>query len=337
MCLLAPAANRVYADQAPRLAAAEWAITTGTAAAEASIAGVPYLHAAASELDLAAVGRLSACLALFQAGPPAGSGPLAAGRPEPTLVPVALPDPRQGDDDLVTIPKYAGKTNEQFTRLLLNVTLSQVTAPGPATVLDPLCGRGTTLLSAWLRGLDAAGVEADVKAVEALAAYLKTYLRRKRLKHSAAVSPVRREGRSLGKRLDVEAALPGGTRQLTVFTGDTRRSAALFGKKRFAAIVTDAPYGIVHGARDGRNAASRDRSAAQLLREAIPVWASQLAPGGALGLSWNTLTLPRAGLAEILAYAGLELRDDGPWRDLAHRVDSSVVRDVAVAVRPAQT
>ena len=28
------------------------------------------------------------------------------------------------DDDLLTIPKYPGKTNEQFTRLLLNVTLA---------------------------------------------------------------------------------------------------------------------------------------------------------------------------------------------------------------------
>ena len=27
------------------------------------------------------------------------------------------------DDDLITIPKYPGKTNEQFTKLLLNVTV----------------------------------------------------------------------------------------------------------------------------------------------------------------------------------------------------------------------
>ena len=76
-------------------------------------------------------------------------------------------------------------------------------ATGPVTVLDPMCGRGTTLSTALVLGHDAAGVESDLKAVEAYAAFLRTYLRRKRLNHSADVSPVRREGKSLGRRLDV--------------------------------------------------------------------------------------------------------------------------------------
>jgi len=348
--LLTPSANRVYAGQAPRLAAAELAITAGVEAQPVDIAGVPYLGFSVAALDLAAVARSSAAWALFRLAdadssrgeppladpsdperPDAGSTDLAstgAGvAPEPlfrvALFPVRLPDVEQMDDDLVTIPKYPGKTNEQFTRLLLNVTLSQVTAQGPITVLDPLCGRGTTLTTAWLLGHDAAGVEADVQQVEALAAFLKTYLRRKRLKHKAEVNPVRREGRSLGRRLDVEARLP----------GDTRQSAALFGKKRFAAIVADAPYGVVHGSHeDAGDPRRRDRSAATLLRQAIPVWAGQLAPGGALGLSWNRLGLPRTELVAILAGAGLTPRDGGPWSELAHRVDSSIERDVVVAV-----
>jgi hypothetical protein len=358
LLLLTPTANRVYAAEAPRLAAAELAITTGATVEPVTLAGVPYLRCASPEPDLTAVAHLSAALALFRVATLPGSAaaasadelvdtaalsPVALSEPPSVrvtttdriaLAPVALPVVVQGDDDLVTIPKYAGKTNEQFTRLLLNVTLSAVTTPGPVTVLDPMCGRGTTLTTSWLRGLDAAGVEVDLKAVEALAAFLKTYLRRKRIKHQATVSPVRREGRALGRRLDVEADLPGGMRRLTVFTGDTRQSAALFGKKHFGAIVVDAPYGVVHGAHsDVKDATRRDRSAAALLREAIPVWARQLTPGGALGLSWNTLTLPRAELGEILAAEGLTLLDEGPWRELSHRVDSSILRDVAVARR----
>ena len=58
------------------------------------------------------------------------------------------------------------------------------------------CRTGTALIL----GHDAAGVDSDLKAVEAYAAYLKTYLRRKRLKHTAEVSPVRREGKALGRR-----------------------------------------------------------------------------------------------------------------------------------------
>jgi hypothetical protein len=327
LLLLAPSANRVYAGEAPRLAAAELAVTANLAATPTSVAHVDYLSFTADDPDLAAIARSSAAWALFRVTDTPDTG-------EPQLTPVPLPPVAQCDDDLVTIPKYQGKTNEQFTRLLLNVTLSQVRAEGPVTVLDPLCGRGTTLTTAWLLGHDAAGVEADVKQVEAMAAFLKTYLRRKRVKHHAEVNPVRREGKALGRKLEAEAELPDGRRRLTVFTGDTRQSAALFGKRRFAAIVTDAPYGVVHGAQtDVKNPRSRDRSAAALLREAIPVWASQLAPGGALGLSWNALGLPRADLLHLLAAAGLTPRDEGPWQDFAHRVDSSIHRDIAVAVK----
>ena len=169
--------------------------------------------------------------------------------------------------------------------------------------------------------------------MEAYAAFLKTYLRRKRLKHSADLTPVRREGRSLGRRLDVQVtpANGGDPQSLTVFTGDTRQSAALFGKRRFEAIVVDAPYGVVHGSDAG---SKRDRSAAGLLAAALPVWAGQLKGGGALGLAWNALGLRREALVELTAAAGLDPLTDGPFRRFAHRVDSSIQRDIVVATKP---
>ena len=237
----------------------------------------------------------------------------------------------------MTIPKYQGKTNEQFTRLLLNVTVAALRGPHtvPLDILDPLSGRGTTLETAWLMGHNGYGVEADEKAFEAMAAYLRTWLRRKRLKHSASVSPVRREGRSLGRRFDAELKLPTPL-AMTVFTGDTRQSAALFGKRKFDAVVADAPYGVVHGSQtDVRgHAGKRDRSPAGLLREAAPVWAGQLRPGGALGLSWNTFGLTREDAAAILSQAGLEVLDGSPWTEFGHRVDASIHRDLIVAVAP---
>ncbi|MGV8849497.1 MAG: TRM11 family SAM-dependent methyltransferase [Propionibacteriaceae bacterium] len=322
--LLAPSLNRVYAGEAPRLAAAELAVTTGVEVEPVVIAGVDYLRfeAASDESLLRTVAEQSARLGLYEEE----SG---------LLRPVELPVVDLLDEDLVTIPKYPGKTNEQLTRLLLNVTLSQVTLPaGRRSVLDPLCGRATTLLQAWRLGHDGAGVESDEKAVEAFAAYLKTYLRRKRLKHTADMTPVRREGKALGKRFDAEVTVGSATLSLGIFTGDTRQSAKLWGKRKFDAIVTDAPYGVVHGSvSDVRGGTRRDRSATGLLSDAIPVWTSQLRIGGALGLSWNTLGTPREQLAELLATAGLTVRDEGPWRRFAHRVDSSVHRDVIVAVR----
>lgn len=327
LVLTAPAANRVYAAGADVLTAAELEICIGAPVEPVRIAGVDYLAVSAEPTDdlRTRLAAHSAFLALF------ARHDLDAG---PRLEPLATPAYGRFDDDLVTIPKYAGKTNEQFTHLLLNVTLSQVTcAPGSWTVLDPMCGRGTTLAHALIAGHDAAGVEVDTKSVEAMAAFWRTWLRRKRLKHRADMTPVRRNGKSLGKRFDVEVRPDKDARaaNLTVFTGDTRQSANLFGRRRFEAIVTDAPYGVVHTS-SGRG--RKKRSAADLLTEAVPVWASQLAPGGALGISWNALGMSRENLIAVLTEAGLDVRDEGPWRRLAHRVDSSIQRDVVVGTRP---
>jgi len=328
LLLLAPSANHLYADGAPRLGAAELALTcadVGTVEA-IELAGVDYLSFTAPDDDaiLEAVAGLSGRLALF-----AVDGEL--------LRPVELPVTDWLSDDLVTIPKYTGKTNEQFPRLLMNLTLAQVRRPGEIrSVLDPLAGRGTTLLTCWLMGHHAYGVEGDAKAIEAMAAHVKTWLRRKRLKHQAMTTPVRREGRMLGKRFDATLRLADRPElKLGCFTGDARDSASLWGRKRFDAIVTDAPYGVVHGsARRGGNPQHRDRGPAALLDEAIGVWASQLHPGGALGLSWNTHTLAREDLVEMIETAGLVVNNEGAWLDFSHRVDASIQRDLVVALRP---
>jgi len=326
--LLSPSSNRVYAGAADALVAAELRILLGgtepAVVEPVELAGVGYLRLDQDQLDAPtadALGRLSGTFAVYR-------------REGELLRPVPLTRPDRFDDDLVSIPKYPGKTNEQFTRLLVNVTLAARTrsTDGSLSVLDPLCGRGTTLSTALILGHDAAGVESDLKAVEAYAAFLRTYLRRKRLKHTADLTPVRREGRSIGRRLDVSVTPEsgGGPRSLTVFSGDTRQSAALYGKRRFDAVVVDAPYGVVHASHDeGR----RDRSAAGLLRDALGVWAGQLKHGGALGLAWNTYGLSREALAAMAVEAGLQPRDDDAYLAFGHRVDSSIHRDVFVAVK----
>lgn len=330
LMLRTPSANRVYAGEAGPLTAAELHLTAPFASGigDTEVAGVGYLAfdaGAPSAAQLEVLSQQSACFALFEL-----DGEL--------LRPVALPAPFVLDDDLVTIPKYQGKTNEQFTQLLLNVTLAAVAREpdGPRQILDPLAGRGTTVSTALLLGHDAYGVEGDVKAFEQMASFYTTYLRRKRLKHSAEVTPVRRDGKAIGKRFDARVQTTGPLLHVAAFTGDTRTSAELFGKKRFDAIVTDAPYGVAHGATtDVRGVAGkRDRSPAGLLREAIPVWASQLKHGGALGLSWNTFGLSREKLDEMASKAGLVVQRGGPWEQFAHRVDSAIRRDLMVAVRP---
>src|SRR6187200_1198715 len=163
LILLAPSANRVYASAADRLIAAELAILIGAddhpSIAPVSIAGISYLALATESLDervCPALGRLSGRYATFR-------------RENDRLLPVKITTPDLFDDDLVTIPKYPGKTNEQFTRLLINVTLASLkrTVSGPISILDPMCGRGTTLSTAMTLGCNAFGVEVEARAVDA--------------------------------------------------------------------------------------------------------------------------------------------------------------------------
>src|SRR5256884_3180277 len=204
--LIAPSTNRVYADAALPLTRAELSIFGSTVLSappaeivEERLGGVPYVvfDGELTGTDLGYLANLSSAYALFER----------VG--DDLLRPVELSPLTHFDDDLITIPKYAGKTNEQFTRLLLNVTLL-ASAAAPAmlarrlTVLDPLCGRGTTLNQALMYGYDAGGIEREGKDVDAYSAFLRTYLKRKRLKHHAELNPVRREGRLLAPPLSAE-------------------------------------------------------------------------------------------------------------------------------------
>jgi hypothetical protein len=317
----------VYAEAAPRLAAAELAFLVPSAADinEERIAGVPYVRFAAdlSTEDMAALSYLSSAFALFEI-----AGDL--------LRPVPLRPTGHYDDDLITIPKYAGKTNEQFTRMLLNVTVRASGRPADyrLTVLDPLCGRGTTLNQALMYGYDALGIEIDGKDFDAYAAFLKTWLRRKRLKHTASVDPVRRDRRLVARRLEVtlapsaEAHRAKQTQRLIMYHADTTRAREFLRAGCADVIVTDLPYGVAHGSRTG--AGGLDRRPLDLLTEAVPVWAGLVRPGGALGFSWNTHVAKRDDAAAILAGSGFRLIETP---DFVHWVDQSITRDVLVAIR----
>lgn len=347
--LALPSANRVYRASAPTLSAAELRLLGEGPlggrlrdVAPTVLGGVPYLGFSTAdgsplaESELAVLAHLSTFYALFTEE---GTG-------DALLRPVTGPRADRFDDDLVTIPKYPGKTNEQFTRLLLNVTIAASAvadrlASGGLAVLDPLCGRGTTLNHALLAGHDAAGIELDDKDVEAYAAYLRTWLERKRLRHRTSFGPVRRAGVHLGRRFTAEfarskaelAAHEG--QRVDVVHADTRQAEGFFSRASFDVVVTDAPYGVQHASRGAASRSRPGRSPLGLLAEALPVWARLLRPGGAVGIAWNTLVAPRAELVALLAGVGLQPLDQGPYRQLEHRVDQAIVRDVVVARLPA--
>ncbi|PRX51045.1 putative RNA methylase family UPF0020 [Prauserella shujinwangii] len=340
--LILPSANRVYTGTSSRLLCGELAafgaavVPGGVGEPEVrEIAGADYVTFTTAEPlgedAVAYLSNLSSLYVLFEV-----TGAL--------FRPLPLRPLDRFDSDLLTIQKYPGKTNELFTKLLLNLTVLASDRPGALRggrlrLLDPLCGRGTTLNQAMMYGFDATGIETDGRDFEAYEQFIKTWLRTKRIKHTAEAGQLRRHKVRLGRRLEVEYAptkeeyKAGETRTLTYLNCDTLTADELLRPRSVDVIVTDAPYGVQHGSHHAREAGPA-RNPRDLLAAAVPVWTRVLRPGGALGLSWNTNVVKRAELVEILTRAGLAVREGGPYDGLAHRVDQAIVRDVLVAARP---
>lgn len=58
--------------------------------------------------------------------------------------------------------------------------------PGPLRILDPMCGKGTTLMCALCENCDAVGVDTDAKAIREAESYLERSLKLHRIKHRRA-------------------------------------------------------------------------------------------------------------------------------------------------------
>jgi SAM-dependent methyltransferase len=329
--LVTPSSNRVYAQSAPALAAAELLAV-----------GDRVLHGAVSNVQQTTLGSVD--YVTFEAPEPtalsqswlsnlAATFALFRWWDDGRLEPLELDRWDQLGSDLLTIQKYSGKTNEAFTKLLLNVTLAASAFAAerrPLSVLDPLCGRGTTLNQAMSYGFNATGVEVDKKDFEAYALFIQRWVKDHRLKHTAVQGSVKGH-----PKLDLELGLTkerykaGDTLRLTYVCADTHAVAQVFQPRSFDLIVTDAPYGVLHGAHSGPQTA---RKPDELLATAIPVWRAALRPGGAMGIAWNELVLRRADLARLLGGSGLEVCEFP--RSFEHRVDSSIARDLIVARAP---
>ncbi|MGH3493635.1 MAG: TRM11 family SAM-dependent methyltransferase [Sciscionella sp.] len=337
--LLHPAANRVYTESAPVLLCRELAVLAATAMAgritdirRTEIAGVLYVRFRGprySAAELRMLSMLSSRYALYEV---VGAA----------LYPLALPHIDLLPSDLLSILKYSGKTNEHFTKLLLNVTVLGTDRPeafgaDPVRVLDPLCGRGTTLNQALMYGYDASGMDIDGKDFDEYAKFLKTWLRQGRYKHTATVAPVRRDKKQLGRRfeaafaLDKERFKAGELIRAQMINADTTACVDFYPPGHFDVLVTDAPYGVKHGS---RASGALSRHPTELLDSALPRWRSVLRVGGALGISFNANVCSREELGQLLTRHGFEPEVGPTYQGFAHRVDQAILRDLLVAQRP---
>jgi len=231
--------------------------------------------------------------------------------------------------EMAEIRRYKGKTNEIFTRVLLNLAIFAGAYAGQycgrLRILDPLAGGSTTLFLALAAGYDAFGIELERQDVDSSAVFIKQYLHGERIPFKELDERSRRAGR----RYQFEIGHKGATRLLVLAHGDTSKAnlhlQEVPGGPRVHAIVGDLPYGIQHFA-----------EIATVLQKALPIWQQLLLPGGTLALAWNATRIERANMLALLEeHTQLKVRNDPPYTQLAHTVDRVIKkRDIVVAVKP---
>lgn len=237
-------------------------------------------------------------------------------------------------EDLAYVQKYKGKTNEAFTMHLINQALYASCLPkdGRITLLDPMCGRGTTLFQALNRGFSAAGAEIHPTEVQECDGYFKRYLEFHRMKHTRRTQSLTRNGRGVpvveyAFSSDAEAFRAGDVRALRLIACDGMVLPELLKKERFHLIVADLPYGVQHApGAQGKKTAAFDEVIAGNLR----AWSGLLAPGGAMALAFNVHTLPLERVRAMMEQAGLEVMRGEGYDGLEHFVEQAIQRDLAV-------
>lgn len=306
--LISPRAEGAYFAQAEHVARAELAGLTPAEVEGLSVGDMRFLRLDCDADLLPALARLSFAQGLFEVG-------------DRSWQPVDQGTGFALHPDFVYGEKFRGKTNETLTQLLVNLCLQQMPdrAPEDLTLLDPMCGRGTTLLWAMRYGIRSVGVEQDKAAPIDMRRFLKKWCKLHRQKHKLSEGWIQKANkRGTGKLLEFAAE---GT-ALRVVTGATADAFDLIQRKRVDMIATDLPYGVQHQGPD-------QRSVIEVLREAAPGWARCLAPGGAAAIAFNA-NLPKR--AEVLAaFEGTGLR--AIETDLSHRMSESILRDVLLLRR----
>lgn len=239
-------------------------------------------------------------------------------------------------DDLPHVLKYKGKTNADFTLMMLHCAKAAsafTRTQEPLRVMDPMCGKATTLFCAMCEGNDAVGVEADIKSIQEAASYYERFLKFHKIKHKRAESSHTLTAGGNARCISFEAAQnaqaakEGRKIKLEMLHGDAARSAEMIRANNCHLIVSDLPYGIQHAPKENGGMSSLGR----LLYRVAPGCLHALKPGGVAAFAFNLNTLRRKEVEQVLEKVGFEVLQDAPYADFSHWVEQAVDRDVVVA------
>lgn len=239
-------------------------------------------------------------------------------------------------EELPQVLKYKGKTNADFTMMLLNCAIAAseyAQSEQPLTVLDPVCGKGTTAFCALCLGNNAIGVDRDEKSLHEADTYLARSLKLNRLKHKRAIGSQTLTGGGHVQTTDftiaqtAEEQKQGDVRSLRLISGDAGQLGQMMKPASCHVIVGDLPYGVQHAPQEDRGLSSPER----LLSRIAGGCAQVLKRGGIAAFSFNAYTLTRAKAAAALEAADLEVLSQPPFDGFAHWVEQAVERDAVLA------
>lgn len=222
------------------------------------------------------------------------------------------------DERFVFGTKYKGKTNERLTQLLLNLAMlaagKDLHEGSSLKLLDPMCGRGTTLFWAARYGMHAKGIEQHSKALDDIELSAKKW--RKVCEENVSfkkgfVGPKQKSGE--GRFLELGFT----NSSLKFIQGKSENAEKLLSSEKFHLIVSDLPYGVEYLTQGARNPL-------QTIEACIPRWKASLKPDGIVALSYNKYIPKRRDLIAAFETHGFEaLEFSAP-----HRMSESIVRDI---------
>ena len=335
--LFNPGHNRVYFDSSRKLAFYELSILLKSSGyeffniKEESISDIFYLtFETVEELTdelLGNLSRLSFLYALFK---------LEKVNERTCLFPVSLNDIKYINSSISSILKYTGKTNEIFTRMLLNIAYFSSDFVGKEiNILDPIAGKGTTLYESLIFGHNAYGIEISDKVTLEAYTFIKKYLELEKYKHTTKKEVLKSLNKASRYTVEIaktkEDVKSKKIKTWSMISANSKDADKLFKKNYFQLIVGDLPYGVQHGNVANSKVSGLTRSPRELLENCASSWYNVLQKNGILALSWNSFLLKRSDFAKILVDKGFTILEGEDYINLEHRVDQAIKRDIIVA------
>ncbi|HNX13359.1 MAG TPA: hypothetical protein PK854_00905 [Oscillospiraceae bacterium] len=334
-----PGHNRVYFETALKLALSEFDIAAKRLSSKCcgpqnkNIGGNEYLvfetAGELSEDDIKIVSGLSFVYALFALEGEDGGL---------RLRPILRSDEHFVEEGISAMLKYTGKTNEIFTRMMINIARYSQPCDEPLKLLDPLAGKGTTLFEGLIKGYDVYGIEIGEKVTLEAVRFLQKFLETAKYKFeykTVRISGSNKSFTALRSTFEIarnrQEQKEGKIKTAELIAGNAQFAAQYYKKNFFHMIVGDLPYGVQHTNVTDEKQSAMTRSPAELLKVCLPGWVEVLRPGGCMVLSWNSNVLAREKMAELFERKGLTVLNDGPYAQLEHRVDQAILRDIIVA------